>query len=148
MTAAIPLPTTGQTGLPTTLVAPTVAGVMQPVMTLLMQVEVAALVKDGSHSGTTVSSPEVLARPVASRAQAMAHDTGWMEGDAAKGSLEVMVLGERLASAPLMPFVTRGGVPVGASQREGLVALEASGESSLTQTSVGIGSPMWGAPLL
>ena len=58
------------------------------------------------------------------------------------------MLGERLASAPLTPSITRGGIPVGTSWREGTVALGAGGESSLALTSVGSGSPEWGEPLL
>ena len=71
-----------------------------------------------------------------------------MEGDAAEGSSRVMVLGERLASALLTPSIAEGGVPVGTSRREGSAALGADGESSLTLTSVGGGSPTWGEPLL
>jgi len=48
VTAAIPLPTAGRTGLPTALVAPTVAGATQLVVTPPTQVEVAAAVTDGS----------------------------------------------------------------------------------------------------
>ena len=46
--AVIPLLTTGWTGLPTTLVALTVAGATQPVMTPPTQEEVAAAMMDGS----------------------------------------------------------------------------------------------------
>ena len=46
--AVIPLPSTWQMGLPTTLVAPTVVGVTQLVMTPPMRVEVATAVIGGS----------------------------------------------------------------------------------------------------
>ena len=59
-----------------------------------------------------------------------------------------VVLGERFASAPLTPSVVEGGVLAGTSLREGLAALGASGESSLTLTSMGSGLPVWGKPLL
>ena len=45
--AVIPLPTIGRTGLPTTLVALTMAGATQLVMTPPTQVEVAAVMIDG-----------------------------------------------------------------------------------------------------
>ena len=73
---------------------------------------------------------------------------GRIEGDAAKGSLEVMVLGEESASVPLTPSVAGGSVPAGTSRREGSAAIGADGEPSLTLTSVGSDSPMQGEPLL
>ena len=57
----IPLPTVGRTGLPTALVAPTVAGATQLVVTPPTQVEVAAAVTDGSQPGATAASPEASA---------------------------------------------------------------------------------------
>ena len=48
MMAAILLPTVGRMGLLTMLMAPTVAGTMQPIMTLPMEVEVVAAMIDGS----------------------------------------------------------------------------------------------------
>ena len=48
VTFAIPLPMAGRMGLPTALVASTVVGAEQPVVTLLTQVEVAVAVIDGS----------------------------------------------------------------------------------------------------
>lgn len=71
-----------------------------------------------------------------------------MEGDATEGSPKVMVLGERLALAPLTSSAAGGDAPAEASRRVGSAALEASGESSLALTSAGSGSPTWGAPLL
>ena len=48
VTAVIPLPMTGRTGLLTALVAPTVVGATQLIMTPPTRVEVAAVVTDGS----------------------------------------------------------------------------------------------------
>ena len=59
--AAIPLPMMGRMGLPTMLVALTVGGVTQSVITPLTQVEVAAAVTDGSQPGATAASPEASA---------------------------------------------------------------------------------------
>ena len=58
------------------------------------------------------------------------------------------MLGERFVPTPLAPSITEGGVPVGTSWREGSATLGAGGESSLTLTSVGSGSPIQGEPLL
>ena len=41
---------------------------------------------------------------------------GWMKRDMAKGSSEVMVLGEESASVPLTPSVAGGGVSAETSQ--------------------------------
>ena len=92
--------------------------------------------------------PEAPTRSAPSVAQAMVPGLGRTEGDAAEGSLGVMMLGERSASAPLIPYFTGGGPSVGTSRREGSAALGADGESSLTLTSVGSGSPTRGEPLL
>ena len=73
---------------------------------------------------------------------------GQMEGDAAKGSREVMVLGGRLAFALLTHSVVEGGVPARTSRREGLAMLGAREESSLALTSMGSSSPTQGEPLL
>ena len=78
----------------------------------------------------------------------MAPGAGRTEGVAAAGSSGVMVLGERFVSASLTPSVVGGGVLVGTSWQEGLAVLGAGGESSLTLTSVGSGSPAQGEPLL
>ena len=80
--------------------------------------------------------------------QATTPSVGRMEGDMVEGSLGVMVLGERLACALLTPSIAGGGVPVGMSRREGSAAFGADGESSLTLSSVGSGSPTWVEPLL
>ena len=56
--AAIPLPMVGRTGLPTALVAPTVVGVMQPIVTPPTQVEVVAAMTDGSQLGATAAALE------------------------------------------------------------------------------------------
>ena len=61
LTTAIPLPIAGWMGLPTTLVAPTTAGAVQPVMTLLMQVEVATVMIDGSQPCATTAVLEAPA---------------------------------------------------------------------------------------
>ena len=61
--AAIPLPTTGRMGLPTALVAPTVAGVTQPVGATPTQVEAAT---GGPQPGATVAASEAPARPAPS----------------------------------------------------------------------------------
>ena len=102
----------------------------------------------GSQPGAIVVMPEALGQPAPSVAQATESGMGRMEGDAAKGSLNIMVLGERSASIPLTPSITRGGVPAGASRREGSVALGVGGESSLALTSMGGDLPAWGEPLL
>ena len=64
--AVIPLPMAGQTGLPTALVAPTMAGATQPVRTPPTQAEVGAAVTGGSQSGPIVAAPEEPARPAPS----------------------------------------------------------------------------------
>jgi len=87
----------------------------------------------GREPGATAASPETSTRPVPSAAQA---------------TTPGVVLGERFASAPLTPSVAGGGVPAGTPRRDGSAALGAGGESSLTLTSVGSGSPAWGEPLL
>ena len=69
-------------------------------------------------------------------------------GDVVEGSLDVVVLGERSVPVPLTPSVAGGGVPAGTPRRDGSAALGAGGESSLTLTSVGSGSPARGEPLL
>ena len=81
-------------------------------------------------------------------AQATVPSVGRTGGHVAKGSPGVVVLGERFVPAPLAPSIAEGGVLARTSQREGSMALRAGGESSLTLTSVGSGSPMWGEPLL
>ena len=73
---------------------------------------------------------------------------GRMEGDVAKGSSNIVVLGEWSMPIPLTPSITGGGVPVRTSWREGSTVLGASGESSLALTSVGGDSPTRGEPLL
>ena len=78
----------------------------------------------------------------------MVPSVGRMEGDAVEGSPGVMVLGERSASAPLIPSIVGGGILVGTSWREGLEVLGAGGESSLALTSAGSGSLAQGEPLL
>ena len=83
-----------------------------------------------------------------SAAQVTVPSVGQTEGDMSKGSLGVVVLGERFASTPLTPSIVGGGVPTGMSRQEGSVTLGADGESSLTLISVGSGSPTWGEPLL
>jgi len=100
--AVIPLPTTGRMGLPTALVAPTVAGVTQPVGAPPTQVEAAT---GGPQPGATVAASEAPARPAPSAAQATTPGVGQTQGDAAEGSPGVVVLGERSASAPLTPSV-------------------------------------------
>jgi len=85
---------------------------------------------------------------VPSATQAMAPGVGRTEEDAAKGSLGVMVLFERLASVPLSPSITGGDVPMGTSRREGSAALGAGGELSLALTLAGSDSPVQGEPLL
>ena len=82
----IPLPTMGRTGLPTALVAPTMAGATQPVRTPPTQAEVAATMIGGSQPGAIVAAPGEPARPVPSATQVMASSVGRTEGDAAKGS--------------------------------------------------------------
>ena len=66
-------------------------------------------------------------RPVPSVAQAMAPGVGRMEGDAAEGSPRVVVLGKRLASAPLNPNVARGVSQWGHHGERGLWRLELMG---------------------
>ena len=56
--AAIPLPMTERTRLPTALVAPIVVGMAQPVATPPMHVEVAAAVIGGSQLGAIVATPK------------------------------------------------------------------------------------------
>ena len=73
---------------------------------------------------------------------------GRIEGDAAKGSLEVMVLGEESASVPLTPSVAGGSVPAGTSRRQGSATIRADGELSLALMSMSSDSPTWGEPLL
>ena len=114
--AVIPLLMVGRMGLLTALVAPTAAGATQLVMTPPTQVEVAAAVIDGSQPGTIAAALEAPARPVPSAAQATAPGAGRTEGDAAKGSLGVVVLGEGSTSAPLTSSVVGGGVLVGTSR--------------------------------
>ena len=75
---------------------------------------------DGSQPGPTAASPEALARPVPSAAQAMVPGTGRTEEDADEGSPGVVVLGERFASTPLTPSIAGG-----ASRREGSAVLGA-----------------------
>ena len=81
-------------------------------------------------------------------AQATTPDVGQTEGDPVEGSQGVVVLGEMFAFALLTPSIVGGGVLAGTLRREGSTALGADGESSLTLTSVGGGSPTWGEPLL
>ena len=57
----IPLPTMGQTGLSSTLMAPTVVGATQPVVTPPTQVEVATTVTGESQPGAIVATPKVPA---------------------------------------------------------------------------------------
>ena len=71
-----------------------------------------------------------------------------MEGEAAEGSSEVVVLGEECASVPLTNSVAGGSVPAGTSRRGGSAAIGGGREPSLTLTSVGSDSPTWGEPLL
>lgn len=81
-------------------------------------------------------------------AQVTAFGMGRIEGDTAEGSLEIMVLGEELASVPLTLSIVGGSVPMGTSRRGGSMAIEAGGEPSLALTSVGNDSPTWSEPLL
>ena len=83
-----------------------------------------------------------------SAAQATAPGMDRTEWDMAEGSLGVLVLGERFAPSPLAPSITEGRISAGMSQREVLMALGADRESSLTLTSMGSGSHLWGEPLL
>ena len=122
--AAIPLPPSGQTGLPTTLVAPTMVGATLPVITPPTQVEVAAVMVDGSRPSATAAVPEAPARPTPLVSQAMAPGMGQKEGDVPEGSSGVVVVAERSA------------------------VLGTGRESSLVLTSVGSDLPTWGEPLL
>ena len=83
-----------------------------------------------------------------SAAQAMAPGAGRTEGDMAKWSPGVVVLGERFVSAPLTPSIAGGGVPAETSWPEGSAVLRAGGESPLTLASVGSCSPVRNEPLL
>ena len=77
-----------------------------------------------------------------------ASGVGQMEGNAAKGSPEVMVLEEESTSIPLTPSIAEGSVLAGMSRREGSVAIVAGVEPSMALTSVGSDSPTRGEPLL
>ena len=52
----------------------------------------------------------------------------------AEGSLNVVLLGERLTFVPLTPSIEGGGILAGPSWQEGSAALGAGEESSLAQT--------------
>ena len=76
-----------------------------------MQAEVAAVVMGRSQLGTIMAAPEELARTMPSVAQVTASSMGQTEGDMAKGSPEVVMLGEESASVPLTPSVVGESVP-------------------------------------
>ena len=70
----------------------------------------------GSQPGAIVVAPEVPVRPAPSASQATESGVGRMEGDMVEGSLDIMVLGERLAPVPLTPSIVGGGVLAGTLQ--------------------------------
>ena len=83
-----------------------------------------------------------------SLAQATTPSVGRTEGDMAKGSPNVMVLGEGSVSVLLTPFIVGGSVPAGTSRRGGLAVTRTNGEPSWALMSVGSDLPVWSEPLL
>ena len=92
---AVPLPTTGRSELPTSLMAPTPAGATQPDEAPLRQAEVVVAVIGGPQPNTTVVEPEAVVQPAPPAAQMTVLDMGRTEGDTAKGSSGVVVVVER-----------------------------------------------------